>query len=70
MRRHAREEEKNFLNRFFLVLFVLLSQTNRYCKMGDPSTGALKERGWCVKGLRCKKGVVRVRYGPAEDKKK
>ncbi|KAL9183092.1 hypothetical protein ACHAXT_004879 [Thalassiosira profunda] len=34
------------------------------------STGALKERGWCVKGLRCKKGVVRVRYGPAEDKKK
>lgn len=28
------------------------------------STGVLKERGWCVKGLRCKKGVVRVRYGP------
>lgn len=27
------------------------------------STGALKERGWRVKGLRCKKGVVRVRYG-------
>ena len=27
------------------------------------STGLLKERGWCVKGLRCKKGVVRVRYG-------
>lgn len=30
------------------------------------STGVLKERGWCVKGLRCKKGVVRVRYGPTE----
>ena len=28
------------------------------------STGELKDRGWCVKGLRCKKGVVRVRYGP------
>jgi Ser-tRNA(Ala) deacylase AlaX len=27
------------------------------------STGLLKERGWCVKGLKCKKGVVRVRYG-------
>ena len=31
------------------------------------STGALKERGWYVKGLRCKKGVVRVRYGPKEN---
>ncbi|KAL7427104.1 hypothetical protein ACHAXM_000705 [Skeletonema potamos] len=31
------------------------------------STGVLKERGWCVKGLRCKKGVVRVRYGPKEE---
>jgi Ser-tRNA(Ala) deacylase AlaX len=31
------------------------------------STGELKERGWCVKGLKCKKGVVRVRYGPKED---
>jgi Ser-tRNA(Ala) deacylase AlaX len=30
------------------------------------STGELKERGWCVKGLRCKKGVVRVRYGPKD----
>jgi len=30
------------------------------------STGVLKERGWGVKGLRCKKGVVRVRYGPSE----
>lgn len=30
------------------------------------SAGVLKERGWCVKGLRCKKGVVRVRYGPTE----
>eukprot|EP00584_Thalassiosira_punctigera_P005667 CAMPEP_0172532292 /NCGR_PEP_ID=MMETSP1067-20121228/5401_1 /TAXON_ID=265564 ORGANISM="Thalassiosira punctigera, Strain Tpunct2005C2" /NCGR_SAMPLE_ID=MMETSP1067 /ASSEMBLY_ACC=CAM_ASM_000444 /LENGTH=305 /DNA_ID=CAMNT_0013316797 /DNA_START=103 /DNA_END=1020 /DNA_ORIENTATION=+ len=30
------------------------------------STGALRERGWCVKGLKCKKGVVRVRYGPKE----
>ena len=30
------------------------------------STGELKERGWCVKGLRCKKGVVRVRYGPID----
>ena len=30
------------------------------------STGALKLRGWCVKGLRCKKGVVRVRYGPGD----
>lgn len=28
------------------------------------STGELKDRGWCVKGLRCKKGIVRVRYGP------
>jgi Ser-tRNA(Ala) deacylase AlaX len=31
------------------------------------STGVLKERGWCVKGLRCKKGVVRVRYGPKDE---
>ena len=31
------------------------------------STGVLKERGWCVKGLKSKKGVVRVRYGPNED---
>ena len=31
------------------------------------STGVLKERGWGVKGLRCKKGVVRVRYGPKEE---
>jgi len=31
------------------------------------STGLLKERGWCVKGLRCKKGVVRIRYGPKVD---
>ncbi|KAL7474622.1 hypothetical protein ACHAW6_000589 [Cyclotella cf. meneghiniana] len=30
------------------------------------STGDLKERGWCIKGLRCKKGVVRVRYGPRD----
>mmetsp|Transcript_3529 Transcript_3529/g.7705 ORF Transcript_3529/g.7705 Transcript_3529/m.7705 type:complete len:320 (-) Transcript_3529:145-1104(-) len=30
------------------------------------STGVLKEREWCVKGLKCKKGVVRVRYGPVE----
>ncbi|KAL7533523.1 hypothetical protein ACHAWF_004531 [Thalassiosira exigua] len=32
------------------------------------STGALKARGWRVKGLRCKKGVVRVRYGYGEGK--
>jgi len=31
------------------------------------STGALKERGWGVKGLRCKKNVVRVRYGPKDE---
>jgi len=31
------------------------------------STGVLKNRGWCVKGLRCKKGVVRIRYGMKED---
>lgn len=31
------------------------------------STGVLKERGWCVKGLRCKKGVVRVRYGMTKE---
>ena len=31
------------------------------------STGELKEKGWCVKGLRCKKGVVRVRYGPGSN---
>jgi Ser-tRNA(Ala) deacylase AlaX len=31
------------------------------------STGELKERGWGVKGLKCKKGVVRVRYGPNDD---
>lgn len=31
------------------------------------STGLLKERGWCVKGLRCKKGVVRVRYGMKDE---
>lgn len=30
------------------------------------STGELKERGWSVKGLRCKKGIVRVRYGPKD----
>lgn len=30
------------------------------------STGALRERGWGVRGLKCKKGVVRVRYGPTE----
>jgi Ser-tRNA(Ala) deacylase AlaX len=31
------------------------------------STGVLKERGWCVKGLRCKKNIVRVRYGPKDE---
>ncbi|KAL3815561.1 hypothetical protein ACHAXA_001965 [Cyclostephanos tholiformis] len=31
------------------------------------STGELKGRGWSVRGLRCKKGAVRVRYGPAEE---
>ena len=31
------------------------------------STGILKNRGWCVKGLRCKKGLVRIRYGMKED---
>jgi Ser-tRNA(Ala) deacylase AlaX len=31
------------------------------------STGALKERGWAVKGLKCKKNVVRVRYGPKDE---
>lgn len=30
------------------------------------STGELKRRSWGVKGLKCKKGVVRVRYGPSE----
>ena len=30
------------------------------------STGELKGRSWGVKGLKCKKGVVRVRYGPSE----
>lgn len=41
-----------------------------YCPCGGThvrSTGELKERGWSVKGLRCKKGVVRVRYGPKDD---
>jgi len=32
------------------------------------STGELKERGWAVRGLKCKKGVVRVKYGPEECK--
>ena len=27
------------------------------------STGDLKERGWGITGLKCKKGVVRVKYG-------
>lgn len=30
------------------------------------STGELRDRGWYVRGLKCKKGSVRVRYGPAE----
>uniref|UniRef100_A0A7S2EUI9 Alanyl-transfer RNA synthetases family profile domain-containing protein n=1 Tax=Trieres chinensis TaxID=1514140 RepID=A0A7S2EUI9_TRICV len=30
------------------------------------NTGELKERGWEVRGLKCKKGVIRVRYGPKE----
>ncbi|KAL3781012.1 hypothetical protein ACHAW5_000403 [Stephanodiscus triporus] len=30
------------------------------------STGELRGRGWCVRGLKCKGGRVRVRYGPAE----
>ena len=30
------------------------------------STGELRDRGWNVRGLKCKKGSVRVRYGPAE----
>ncbi|KAL7462844.1 hypothetical protein ACHAXS_003216 [Conticribra weissflogii] len=41
-----------------------------FCPCGGThvrSTGELKERGWGVKGLRCKKGVVRVRYGPKDD---
>ena len=29
------------------------------------STGELKRRSWGVKGLKCKKGVVRIRYGPS-----
>ncbi len=27
------------------------------------STGVLKERGWTILDLKCKKGIVRVRYG-------
>ena len=50
-----------------LVRVVTVAGAN--CPCGGThvrSTGALKERGWIVKGLKCKKGVVRVRYGPKE----
>ena len=33
------------------------------------STGELKERGWEINGIKSKKGVVRIKYGPAKDKK-
>ena len=47
----------------------VVSVAGCYCPCGGThvkSTGVLKERGWGVKGLRCKKGVVRVRYGPEQ----
>ena len=28
------------------------------------STGVLKERGWSILGIKSKKGVVRIKYGP------
>jgi len=33
------------------------------------STGILKERGWEITGIKSKKGVVRIKYGPAKGKK-
>lgn len=31
------------------------------------STAELKKRGWGITGMKCKKGVVRVKYGPSSE---
>ena len=69
----SREEAEGLCKNFDLDVFAKPGQPLRivtvagwHCPCGGThvkSTGELKERQWGITGLKCKKGVVRVRYG-------
>jgi Ser-tRNA(Ala) deacylase AlaX len=69
----SREEAEILCKNFDLDMFAKEGQPLRivtvagwHCPCGGThvkSTGGLKKRQWKITGLKCKKGVVRVRYG-------
>jgi alanyl-tRNA synthetase len=66
--RLAKNFDPNVLRADALVRVVTVAGWHAPCGGTHVrSTGELRRRGWSVRGLRCKKGAVRVRYGPAEE---